>query len=505
MDSTITPVKVNRGGQPRHAAWTGYNVVEGVKAECKFCSYVYTKTCFKTLNNHTLRCSKNPNAKIVKAEQNQSKPNGGASIDRSVNKQRSLGMLEAQKGLNDSLAKKRLSADSSVFQQNESISPAKNRRSIENLESQKIMNKAKRDDALMKLFLRLGASFDSLDSVHLKHFIDVFDELYEIPKSDEMENVIIPQALDNYVVSKSEVMKSNVMFVQCFLCESGKSIAASYLIDHEHRYIGIGCKIVELFDANSFDDFCQYSVEECVQMYKVLISFIVHNTRFDCPDIEYSKSHSVQYIQSLSILMRDLQNEYQIDDSTPDDEAVQNERRISILNNLREKISRENAAGLATKYIMDLLEDEEFDCKESTKELINNSLQTVHFACEFLIPKFRMKYIRNDETRTGVNRFMLAKLKTMESVSDYLNEMGNFFEYFKSPGVDDTFEFWQFAMTKEKSISKFALDLYSIPALPKLINLSEFAALYDPSWETDEMMRTLALIVFLEDQELFFE
>ncbi|KAJ8669432.1 hypothetical protein QAD02_000691 [Eretmocerus hayati] len=454
--------------------------------------------------NIRLRCPKNPDAKIVKAEQSQSKPNGGASIDRSVNKQRSLGILEAQKGLNNSPAEKRLSVNSSVFQQNQSISPAKNRRSIENLESQKIMNKAKRDDALIKLFLRLGTSIDLLDSVHLKHFIDVSDELYEIPKSDEMENVITPQALDDYVVSKSEVMKSNVMFVQCSLCENGKSIAARFLIDHEHRNIGIGCKIVELLDANSFDHFCQSSVEKCVQMYKVLIFSIVHNTRFDCPDIEYSKSHSVQYIQSLSILMRDLQNEYHIDDSTPDDEAVQNERRISILNNLREKISRENAAGSATKYIMDLLEDEEFDCKESTKELINNSLQTVHFACEFLIPKFRMKYIRNDETRTAVNRFMLAKLKTTESVSDY-NEMGNFFEYFQLPGVDDKFEFWQFAMTEGKPFSKSALDSYSIPALPKLINSSEFAALYDPLWETDKMMRTLALIVFLGDQEIFFE
>ncbi|KAJ8669519.1 hypothetical protein QAD02_000778 [Eretmocerus hayati] len=301
-----------------------------------------------------------------------------------------------------------------------------------------------------------------------QEFVSALDPHHTIPAVQEFPNIIASQSLKSLMIAQAGGEISNVMWVQCSKTSPG----------------------ADEITPESFLAFCIKSVETVYDFHKVQVALIIHDMRFDCPDIDSYGDHKIHLLKSFSISFSNL--ERIIDSFDGDDLKSQYKSKA---NELQTRVKANNSMGSASRIVRKLLSNELFKSNKNVVKAINEFLKPIHFTCEFVIPKYQVNDL-NEEAQFAMNEFLIDVLHNMDDSSAYLSETEYLCVLF-SRGCDDNPEkFWKQAMMKHPKLSKLALGLIRIPAVPRAVEFQQFSDIYDPSWDENENLRVLTFAIF---------
>ncbi|KAJ8685160.1 hypothetical protein QAD02_020953 [Eretmocerus hayati] len=362
--------------------------------------------------------------------------------------------------------------------------------------------RAKVDVALAKLMLRFNIGFENASSKLLKGFCELLDPLYTIPTQDDFEKKVLPQVVEYSLKSNLSNDMSNVVLVQYLeLEESKKQSLVSVILTKANGQVLIDANVYDCVTEEDFCCFCKKSAKIILDIYDVDVRYLIHNTCFKFVAFRNEAKTSVTYcLNGFNELLDDLElnhDPFMVTSSTRDLPT----KYYEDLRNLRGVVSKPCTTDVATKLFVELADNPLYSSNKSVKSKKVQFLGPIQYAAMFLNPEYHSKYLTRESSlkvMIFINDIMQQDCDKMELVGHYKDETNNFLNLFEDHS-NDAKKFWGLAAVFCPDLSKLAMRLLNLPAIPniKCVEAISKECMNSPIAGGD--MKALKLSMMLED------
>ncbi|KAJ8668743.1 hypothetical protein QAD02_000002 [Eretmocerus hayati] len=475
-----TPPTKPRAYRELGAFWQGYQCVRNEKGDivgavCLDCTKKYTKHSQRFLLNHKATCKE----RVEPIGESQDTENASPQANK---RRRSDGQSEA------ALVE---------------ISPNSQQRGHESNNCGPGSNNFKHlNELLAKLLVRFRIDPQEASSVHIKNIFKEINPDYEIPSSNQVIGQVCRDAVQNIIRTNLQRRLTQVMYIQKDDLACGNISLLSVVIDEQKKYIPIDFRTFEIVTQEVFQQFCENSIETFQESYKVCISFIVTNTTYECDPISYSEGQRfIFFIRSHDQLITKLENvKFEVDKTSIADA----DRFLASVANLKDNL-RNITVSQATNILLGLQSTKAYDDdEESVGEIIGGFLSSIHVASTYLNPLYRDKFITSSQQRDLFQfiSIILDSEEGMACLAQYRNKTSHFESLFDTLEQIDPRRFWLTAIPFYERLGRFALNLISVPACPKKIEIAKIVNRCDTSHFNDTKLSLFHLSVIFEDLSL---
>ncbi|KAJ8678247.1 hypothetical protein QAD02_014034 [Eretmocerus hayati] len=180
------------------------------------------------------------------------------------------------------------------------------------------------------------------------------------------------------------------------------------------------------------------------------------------------------------------------------------DRFLASLANLKDNL-RNITVSQATNILLGLQSTKAYDDdEESVEEIIGGFLSSIHVASTYLNPLYRDEFITSSQQRDLFQfiSIILDSEEGMACLAQYRNKTSHFESLFDTSEQIDPRRFWLTAIPFYERLGRFALNLISVLACPKKIEIAKIVNRCDTSHSNDTKLSLFHLSVIFEDLSL---
>ncbi|KAJ8665852.1 hypothetical protein QAD02_007514 [Eretmocerus hayati] len=358
----------------------------------------------------------------------------------------------------------------------------------------------------LKLLARFNISFKDAGSVHMKNFVNALNCSYHIPSEEQLNTEVLPLVCSNNFKSRMGNNLSETLIVCTYKIKATNEFEENYLVsvvlDKNGKQNYVRGEKMLILDLKHFEDFCMQSVDLFLEEYRVYITFIVHNTDFDCARIDLTNiKRSIFSLKSFEKLFTKLRSDEVVFVVTGSSFAIPQNFYDSI-DNLNDAIlAKNNSLSWAVKYVIWEFANSDACNNQSAKHIIRDFLKPIHFVARFFHPSCRDGNIDATTCKQMLKAVecLTSRLGNVDSVSYHMEKIGTFrglFDPIKNYSVD---KFWRLASADHEELSSIAQNILKLPAFAEIVNLSKIVDMLGRSIDQISEMRSLSIAAVLED------
>lgn len=365
---------------------------------------------------------------------------------------------------------------------------------------------------LLKFFICHGLDFKSVSSNHFKNFCGGLNPNFEIPSPEEFEQKFLPLLSEHMIQKNLEKVFYQIIFIQCTkhtvddkvincMLSYGVTQADSdegCIIQCSANYVYLLSKKSEQNISTIFDDFSNESVLKLYNMYNVKTLFIFTNTDEFLNNVLVVENIRYHIVISFSVLLKRLKSECQFVVHGLEEHNIGNEF-FKQLNALESKISKVTVSD-ATKLILDFANKDFVKDNESVQEIIDTFMILVYYTSVFLNHKYQLDILtQNQQSKIF---FLLGRVfndsKVVTHTTSYINKSDGFRVLFDEGADVDPYTFWIAAAHQYTKLSMYALQINSIPAMFRYLDVSGITSVLD-KYKYDDNLSQLYTSLFLQE------